>query len=168
MADKFYRIKNNESVLGGVCLGLSQQFRLDPVIIRIVFVLFFFTPVPAAIIYVILWIVFPVQYEFATSPIFQKEPKTTLFNNSNFNDMSRKPRQGNIVGGVVLIVLGSIFAFKSFFDINLFSYIGKMWPLLLVGLGVWLIVKDRMDDGEDFDNFNSPTKTGPTSSETEF
>lgn len=171
MTDKFYRIKNNDSVLGGVCQGLSQHFGIDPVIIRVVFVVFFFTPVPSFIIYAILWIALPVQYEMAMEPVFENQPQTTAFQTSNFNTMSRRPRQGNVVGGVILIILGSIFAFRTFFDINLFHYIGKMWPLFLVGLGVWLIIKDRMDDGDDFDNFNSPTKTGPsttTPSETEF
>ena len=57
--------------------------------------------------------------------------------------MSQQSKNGNLVGGAVLIILGIIFSFRTFFDINLFSYLGKLWPLILVGLGVWMIVRDK-------------------------
>jgi hypothetical protein len=60
--------------------------------------------------------------------------------------MSSHNQKNNLVGGAVLIILGIIFSFKTFFHINLFRYIGQMWPLILIGIGVWLIVKDRKDD----------------------
>jgi hypothetical protein len=79
--------------------------------------------------------------------------------NSNFTIMSRHNQNSNLVGGAVLIVLGIIFSFKTFFHINLWHYIGQMWPLVLVGIGVWLIVKDKKDDN--FTNFtNNDSSSG--------
>ena len=60
--------------------------------------------------------------------------------------MSNHNRNGNMIGGLILIILGAIFSFKTFFDINLFSYMKNLWPLILIGLGVWIIIKDKDDD----------------------
>jgi hypothetical protein len=73
--------------------------------------------------------------------------------NSNFTLMSSHNQKNNLVGGAVLIILGIIFSFKTFFHINLFRYIGQMWPLILIGIGVWLIIRDRKDDN--FTNFTN-------------
>lgn len=50
----------DDRVLGGVCSGLGAYFNIDPVIVRIIFVLIFFFPVGSSVlIYLILWIVVP-------------------------------------------------------------------------------------------------------------
>lgn len=49
-----------DRVLGGVCSGLGAYFDIDPVIIRILFVVAFFLPVGSSLlVYIILWIVVP-------------------------------------------------------------------------------------------------------------
>ncbi len=68
--------------------------------------------------------------------------------------MSKNNNNSNLVGGAILIILGTIFAFRTFFDINLFYYIGKMWPLFLIGLGIWLIIKEKDDNNLGNSNFN--------------
>ena len=150
-----YRIKNQNSVLGGVCQGLAANLKTDITLVRIVFVVLFFTPFPIFISYLILWAVLPKQqYEIAASGEFYE-------NSTNIKpivNMSNQSRNGNMVGGLILIILGAVFSFKTFFDINLFSYLKNMWPLILIGLGVWIIVKDKDDHG-DMPN-NNPTGTG--------
>jgi len=64
---KYYRMKGRrlyrdpeDKVLGGVCSGLGAYFNMDPVIIRILFVVAFFLPVgSSALIYIVLWIIVP-------------------------------------------------------------------------------------------------------------
>ena len=56
---RLYR-DSDDRVLGGVCSGLGAYFSIDPVIIRILFVLVFFFPIGSSVlIYLILWIVVP-------------------------------------------------------------------------------------------------------------
>lgn len=56
---RLYRDGENR-VLGGVCSGLSAYFNIDPVFLRILFVLLIFFGVGvSAIVYLILWIVVP-------------------------------------------------------------------------------------------------------------
>lgn len=151
-----YRIKNQNSILGGVCQGLANYLKTDLTLVRIVFVVLFFTPFPIIISYLILWAVLPKHHlEVVTSGEFYES-------DSNFKpiaDMSNQSRNGNMVGGLILIILGAVFSFKTFFDINLFSYLKNMWPLILIGLGVWIIVKDKDDNNGDVTN-NNPTGTG--------
>ncbi len=55
---RLYR-DSEDRVLGGVCSGLGVYFDIDPVIIRILFVVAFFIPISSLLIYLILWIVVP-------------------------------------------------------------------------------------------------------------
>jgi len=48
-----------DKVLGGVCSGLGAYFSIDPVILRILFVLIFFLGGSGVLVYLILWIVVP-------------------------------------------------------------------------------------------------------------
>jgi len=56
---RLYRDGDNR-ILGGVCSGLGAYFNIDPVILRVIFVLAFFLGLGASLlIYIILWIVVP-------------------------------------------------------------------------------------------------------------
>jgi len=48
-----------DKVLGGVCGGLGAYFSIDPVILRIIFVLIFFVGGSGVLAYLVLWIVVP-------------------------------------------------------------------------------------------------------------
>ena len=48
-------------MLGGVCLGLSEYLDLDVTLVRILFAMAFFSPVPIIIGYVIMWIIMPLS-----------------------------------------------------------------------------------------------------------
>lgn len=143
MEKRLYRIRDNQK-LGGVAQGLAEYFEIDVTLIRVLFVLLFFTPFPSGLTYIILWIVLPVKdsYGYANATINETINSET----SNFTTMSSRNQNNNLVGGAILIILGIIFSFKTFFHINLWRYIGQMWPLVLVGLGIWLIVRERKDD----------------------
>jgi phage shock protein PspC (stress-responsive transcriptional regulator) len=51
---------SDDKVLGGVCSGLANYFRIDPIIMRILFVLFLFGGF-GFLLYIILWIVVPTK-----------------------------------------------------------------------------------------------------------
>jgi phage shock protein C len=144
MEKKLFRIKNKDSKLGGVALGLSEYFDTDVSLIRALFVILLFVPhLHLGFIYFILWLVLPVKNEYNYASTAADSTETSNFSNLNFTNMSNHSKQGSMTGGIILIVLGSIFAIKEFFDVNIFHFVGKLWPLFLVGLGVWLIVRDR-------------------------
>jgi phage shock protein PspC (stress-responsive transcriptional regulator) len=55
---RLYRSETNK-VLGGVCGGIGEYFSLDPVIIRLAFVIFTLMGGSGILLYIILWIVVP-------------------------------------------------------------------------------------------------------------
>lgn len=71
-------------ILGGVCAGLGNYFRVDPLWIRLIFVIFTFSGV-SIIAYIVMWIVVPGTYDLP-EPDFGKK-------------MFRNP-DGKVLGGV--------------------------------------------------------------------
>lgn len=55
---KLYR-SETDKVIGGVCGGLGEYLEIDPVILRIIFVVAFLTGGAGFWIYIVLWIVIP-------------------------------------------------------------------------------------------------------------
>ena len=56
---RLYRSTN--SILGGVCKGLSEYFNIDESIVRIVFLVSVFTPFPIIITYLLMWMIIPLE-----------------------------------------------------------------------------------------------------------
>lgn len=150
----FHRVIGPDTQLGGVTLGLANYLNIDVTLVRVLFVVMIFTPFPAIITYLILWAVLPAyssSSQLITDTSFNREFQSQVFN-SNKLQMNNSNRQGSLVGGAILIILGVIFSFKTFFDINLFRFIGQMWPLFLIALGVWLVIREKPSDNDPFDN----------------
>jgi len=58
---RFYR--SNNRILGGVCAGLAEGFRLDPLWVRIAFLVLVFLQGVGIFIYIVLWLVMPERVE---------------------------------------------------------------------------------------------------------
>ncbi len=69
---KLYR-KPNEQMIAGVCAGLADYLGLDLTIVRLIFVLLFFMGGHGILIYVILWILVPVQPTYIEGEIKNQE-----------------------------------------------------------------------------------------------
>lgn len=55
---KLYR-SNSNSMIAGVCGGLGDYTGIDPTVVRLVFALCIFMPVPIILIYLIMWLIVP-------------------------------------------------------------------------------------------------------------
>lgn len=137
---RLFRSKKN-SVIGGVCGGLGNYFDTDPIIFRALFVITFFAVGSGILVYIVLWIITPLE----SVPFFkppdnaaQDEPVKEEFKSENMEDQKKQKNDGSLWGGVILIVLGGIFLIDRFVqDIDF----GDLWPLILVAVGVILISK---------------------------
>jgi phage shock protein PspC (stress-responsive transcriptional regulator) len=60
MTPRLYRSRRHR-VIAGVCGGLAERYDWDPSLVRLVFVLLMFVPIPThiALLYIIMWIVVP-------------------------------------------------------------------------------------------------------------
>jgi len=66
---RLYRA-SNDKVLGGVCAGLAHYLKLDPVVVRLIFVFLFFTGA-GFLLYIIMWAVLPTR-SLTASPASRK------------------------------------------------------------------------------------------------
>jgi phage shock protein C len=57
---KLYRSRK-ERFIAGICGGLAEYFVIDPVWIRLLFILFFFLGGSALLIYLIMWVIVPLS-----------------------------------------------------------------------------------------------------------
>lgn len=59
---KLYRSKKNK-IIAGVCGGLAEYFGVDPIIVRVIYVLLtiFTAVVPFLAAYLVLWILVPIH-----------------------------------------------------------------------------------------------------------
>ncbi len=59
MEPKKLRRSTSDRVLGGVCAGIADYYGLDPVLVRVAFVLLAFLGGPGILLYIILLLVIP-------------------------------------------------------------------------------------------------------------
>ncbi len=53
-----------KKVLGGVAAGLAEYFDIDVTLVRVLFLVALFAPIPAVIPYVAFWIAMPKKQEY--------------------------------------------------------------------------------------------------------
>ncbi|MEW6701320.1 MAG: PspC domain-containing protein [Bacteroidota bacterium] len=144
MREKLYRSRRVR-VFGGVAGGLAQYFNIDPIIVRVLFVVVTFFNGMGLLLYIILWIVVPeepfeVAYQTKTEEQKKTEGQTVNDNTTNAWSApleSKKNGSGRIVAGIILIALGLIFFADRFF---LYFDFRDVIPVALVILGGLLIL----------------------------
>ncbi|MFN3782367.1 MAG: PspC domain-containing protein [Spirosomataceae bacterium] len=56
---KLVRLDGKEAKIGGVAAGLALYLQVDVTLVRVLFIVLFFVPVPSVIAYLALWIAMP-------------------------------------------------------------------------------------------------------------
>jgi phage shock protein C len=112
MAQKLYR-SSNDKMIGGVAGGMADYFNIDPVILRVLFVLLLFAWGASFFFYILLWIIVPLnpkhRFQF-NSEFHQSSEESATFNERKGKTESRK----NVFAGI-LITIGSIWLLGNMF-----------------------------------------------------
>ena len=146
---RLYRSAKSK-VFGGVAGGIAEYFDIDPIIIRLLFVIIAFAGGGGAIVYLILWIALPLepitpftmnmgQSESSDAGNSGGQSSTDFSTGASnpFTTIPAKPENRNsLIGGILLISLGVIFLANRLIPNIDF---GDLWPLLLVVIGGVLI-----------------------------
>ena len=61
--EKLLRRSRTDRILGGVCGGFARYFGVDTLLVRLLFVLFAITAGAGLLLYILLWIVMPLESE---------------------------------------------------------------------------------------------------------
>lgn len=136
---KLYRSKSDRYI-AGVCGGLAEYFEIDSLIIRIIFVLLTVSGGSGLVIYIIMWILVPEHGEKRNKDLKENIKEGT---NRMAEEIKKDPKVNNnsrIMGGLVLIVIGTLFLLENFFP-GFHLNFSRLWPLILVAIGLGLIVK---------------------------
>ncbi len=132
MKEKLYRSRK-QKIIAGVAGGLADYFNIDPVIIRIVFVVLTILHGSGILIYFILWIAIPEEPFDIAYDINQNEPDNINRNNNPTQKNNSSPR---FITGIVLIFIGVVFLLNNLIPSFDFS---DIFPYMLILIGVLLI-----------------------------
>jgi phage shock protein C len=125
---KLYRSKKNR-IIGGVCGGLAEYFKIDPLIIRLIFVALTFADGVAIIIYIILMIAVPEEPAGAAEVIDKNEnrPSSWLADKKN-------------IFAFILILIGVVLLLKQLLPMTWLN--GHIfWSAIIILAGLFLIFK---------------------------
>jgi phage shock protein C len=123
---RLLRRRLDNRVIAGVCSGLADYFGIDPILVRLAFVVITFAGGAGILAYIVLWIV------MTPAPIGTSiQPVAT--------DLAR---QGPLWLGAFLIALGVLFLIGNTGLVTWWTW-SLFWPLALVALGV-LILSNRV------------------------
>ena len=141
---KLYRSSSNR-VIAGVAGGLGEYFAIDPLILRLLFVLLVIFGGSGIIVYLILWILIPgkedtisdILHTSDTTDAGTEEAKTV---HASWRSYSRNTnsRRGKLISGGLIIIVGLLFLSNAyglfFFDFS------KIWPLFIVLFGFVILL----------------------------
>lgn len=106
-------------MVGGVSAGIAQAINLDPILVRLAFIVLTFGG-PGIPAYAVAWLVMP------------EDPRSGAA-----DDDARSPIELRRGVGLVLIVLGAVLGLR---EIGLTPPDAIVWPILLVGAGVGIVL----------------------------
>jgi phage shock protein C len=135
---RLYRSRTHR-VIGGVAGGISEYLDVDPVLVRILFVVALFAGGVGVLAYLIAWIIIPEQpKDIAMSTPSGSQQSNVPPPAPQTPKPQELPRRGSVVGGLVLLVLGLLFRANNFLPDFHFE---DWWPLILVAIGIGLLYK---------------------------
>lgn len=144
MTKQFNRSAKNK-VFGGVAGGLGEYFDVDPIIIRVILIVSLFAWGLSFFIYIGLWIFVPLSENAESFSYINTEPEISGVDNEEFGHSENSNySKRKVTAGILLILFGLIILIDNIFPIDLMY----LWPIVLVGLGAYLIYnaiqKDRI------------------------
>ena len=152
MDKRVYRSHSNR-VIAGIAGGLAEYFDVDVVLMRLLWVVAGFAG-GGILAYIIAWIVIPERDTVFNRKenIYSQNHEMETESESKIEETERTVEgQGTEQGrarrqrtfGLFLIGFGIIFLARQFLGIFFHSF----WPVLLIILGVYLLIRDRKGAG---------------------
>ncbi|NJD76429.1 MAG: PspC domain-containing protein [Candidatus Methanoperedens sp.] len=146
-----------DKVIDGVCGGIAEYFNIDPVIVRLVFVIFLFMNGLGILLYIILAIIMPkddradqLPGEAIQENVQEMGERLKEAGEKFGSTLSEKSEQGVARHarwlGVLLILLGLYFLLNNLNMLRWFHNIfwwfdtDVFWPLVLILIGAWLLI----------------------------
>lgn len=133
MEKKLYRSRKSR-IIGGVCGGIGEYFNIDPVLVRIIFLILFFVFGVGFITYIIAWIIIPER------PL-EKDNVKAEYEIDEEKIKKQKEKRMKILG-YILFGLGLFFLLEIWFNINL-NFGVEFWSIGLILIGLVLVFNNK-------------------------
>jgi len=143
---KLFRSKQDK-VIGGVCGGIAEYFKIDPVWVRLIAVLLIFFDGIGILFYIIAWIIMP------ENPNQQETKKTkaqevvnkAVTSIKSHKKVHKKPKKkkhsgGSSILGIIITIIGIGLLMRNLFDWFNIQYI---WPSLLIIIGLYYVFRRK-------------------------
>ena len=139
---RLYKSRKNK-VIAGVCGGIAEYFEVDPVLIRIIAVLFIFTGGAAFIAYILGMIIMPNQPSelIKEGEVIQEQKTAPSMQTQSHGNI------GALIIGIIMIGFGVNFLLRSipFFN-RYYWWVWDMgwhffWPSILIVVGLLIILR---------------------------
>jgi phage shock protein C len=115
------RRTRDDRVIGGVCGGLGRYLGIDPVLMRIAFVILAFAGGGGILVYLVAWVLIPVEHPGEDLGTARPEGADTT----------------RLIVGGALIAVGTILLL----NLSLPALGRYFWPLALIAVGVAVIIQ---------------------------
>jgi phage shock protein PspC (stress-responsive transcriptional regulator) len=167
--EKKLQRNQQDKMIAGVCSGLADYFDVDVTWVRIAFVITVIAGASGLLAYLVLWIAVPKKpylpdYGQFTTDYNVNDPANT--SNPMPGMAYSKPKKkdtgkGRLIVGVIFIVFGTFFLLNEFNLIPDWVEFHKLWPLILIGMGIYTLSGAKnnakwKDDLAQFTTFSEP------------
>lgn len=167
MEKKLERNQQNQ-MIAGVASGLADYLLIDVTLVRVIFIVLAVFGFSGVLLYIILWVVVPEKSFLQNFPNFNTDYKVQDENPDKYKQQFQpvlpvaKPKSdtGRNVAGLILISLGAWFLLAELNIIPHWFSLFKLWPLVLIALGIVIIFKSGKKMPPDLD-INKPPVINP-------
>jgi phage shock protein PspC (stress-responsive transcriptional regulator)/uncharacterized integral membrane protein len=143
---KLYRSRSDR-MLGGVCGGIGAYLGVDATLVRLVFALLAFANGLGVLLYVLLWLITPLEGEERLRPrealhtgADELAERARAMGEELRTAMQSSEGRTTTIIGAALIVVGAIFLLQNL-DVPWLRWVRFeiLWPLLLIAAGIALL-----------------------------
>ena len=156
MTEKLYR-SVREKMIGGVCGGLADYFSVDVTLVRLIMLVAAFAGGVGFLAYLAAWVIIPVNPaqrgglsdphnrdmgEVVNGMVSDvKDATKSIYLQKEHEKPAKQDNNGNRskMAGGILVALGAYFLLERF--LPAWFDLGKMWPLLLILIGIAIIFR---------------------------
>lgn len=143
MKTKLYRSRT-DTMLGGVCGGLGPYLGIDTALVRIFFILLTISGGAGLLIYLICWVVIPLEGSEAVATATTVRAGAEEIGARIGATARQASPQTALLVGVALLLFGTVALLRNL-GMPWVDWIdaGTLWPLVLIGGGVALMLRRR-------------------------
>lgn len=140
---RLYRSETNV-VIAGVAAGLAEYLAIDPIVIRLLFILSLFFGGFGVLVYLVLWILLPTKKHQAigTDAAIRENIEEIKMKAEEITHTVRANNastRGRNVIAYIIIGIGVLFLLDNF---NFIRF-DLIWPFVLIGIGFLLLTKNN-------------------------